>query len=131
MTLKQTYENTTNDPIEATFQFQLEDDAAVSGFYAEIDGKRVKGICQEKEKAKDTYDNAISSGHGAYLVEQTSSNNFTMSVGNLPPGKKVVAELTYIKELYIEDSQVNHKLHSFNDLKHFFLKKKQDCFQNS
>lgn len=35
-------------------------------------------------------DDAIASGHGAYLVEQSKEQEdvFTASIGNLPPGRK-------------------------------------------
>ncbi len=46
--------------------------AAVSGFWAEIDNNRVEGVVKEKEEAKNTYDDAIASGHGAYLLEESN-----------------------------------------------------------
>lgn len=40
---------------------------SVCAFRAEIDDKVIEGQIKEKQKAKDTYDDAIASGHGALL----------------------------------------------------------------
>ena len=64
----------------------------VSGFYAEIDGKKVHGVVKGKQEALEEYEDAISSGHGSYLgqVEKTETGSkFEISVGNLPPNKTV------------------------------------------
>lgn len=65
MTYRQKFVNTGKDPIECTFvhrdflfsryQFVLEPQATVCDFFAEVDGKKIHGICKEKEKAKDSY----------------------------------------------------------------------------
>lgn len=64
VTIRQKFVNEEKDPIEAVYEFELEDKAAVSGFFAEIDGKKLKGICKEKEAAKDDYDDAIGASNG-------------------------------------------------------------------
>ena len=40
-------------------------------FTAEIDGKVIKAQIKEKQKAKQTYDDAIASGHGAFTHSHT------------------------------------------------------------
>ncbi|KAK3750858.1 hypothetical protein QZH41_018301, partial [Actinostola sp. cb2023] len=44
--------------------------AAVCGFQATIDGRTIVAEIQEKQEARDTYDDAISSGHSAFLLEE-------------------------------------------------------------
>lgn len=46
----------------------------MSEFYAIVDGQKIKGILQEKEKAKAAYDDAISSGKSAFTLEKGSSS---------------------------------------------------------
>jgi Ca-activated chloride channel family protein len=90
ITILQRYENNEQQPIEAVYEFPLERNSAVCGFFAQIDEQRIDGICKEKEEAKDIYDDAIASGHGAYLLEQSEKpNKFTASIGNLPPGTNI------------------------------------------
>ncbi|EGW11527.1 Poly [ADP-ribose] polymerase 4 [Cricetulus griseus] len=66
----QTYTNQSHVPIEAKYIFPLDDKAAVCGFEAFINGKHIVGEIKEKEEAKQEYREAISQGHGAYLMDQ-------------------------------------------------------------
>lgn len=73
--------------ISLRYTFPLEEKAAVFGFEAQIDGKKVVGKVHDKEEATNVYDDAISQGHGAYLLEKKSQDLFTANIGNLPPNK--------------------------------------------
>jgi hypothetical protein len=70
VSIHQRYENVEEVPIEATYVFPLAEGASVSSFFAIVDGKKIEGKLEEKEKAKDKYDDAIASGHSAYLLEE-------------------------------------------------------------
>jgi len=48
--------------------FQQED-CTIFDLAVEVDGKVVKGVCKEKEEAFARYDDSISSGHNAFLLE--------------------------------------------------------------
>jgi hypothetical protein len=88
-----------------SYEFPLDPKASICDFYAEIDDKKVVGQIKEKEAAKDTYDDAIASGHGAYMLEQNEvTKNFTASIGNLPPGKEVSIVIVYVTELEFDES---------------------------
>jgi len=106
VTVEQTYINTGYIPIEATYMFPVDDQAAIHAYVIEIDGKIIEGKVEEKEDAKDIYDDSISAGHGAYLLEQDEQmiDVFKCSIGNLPAGKEAKIRITYITELAIEDS---------------------------
>ena len=66
----QAYKNNSNIPIEAKYVFPLDDMAAVCGFEAFINGKHIVGQVKEKEQAHREYKEAISKGHGAYLMDE-------------------------------------------------------------
>eukprot|EP01113_Clastostelium_recurvatum_P011179 TRINITY_DN1563_c2_g1_i5.p1 TRINITY_DN1563_c2_g1~~TRINITY_DN1563_c2_g1_i5.p1 ORF type:complete len:1057 (+),score=336.60 TRINITY_DN1563_c2_g1_i5:93-3173(+) len=110
VTLKQRYENVENDPIEAVYHFPLQENASVCHFEAFIDGKIVEGLVKEREQARNEYDDAIASGHGAYLLEESKEkpNMFQASIGNLPPGKEVIITIRYVIELYVTSDKVIH-----------------------
>lgn len=95
----QTYTNQSHMPIEAKYVFPLDDKAAVCGFEAFVNGKHIVGEIKEKEEAQQKYREAVSQGHGAYLMDQDTPDVFTVSVGNLPPRAKVLIKITYITEL--------------------------------
>lgn len=102
VTLSQRFRNTETTPIEATYVFPLEEGAAVCAFEALIDGRVVVGTVMEKEKAFEAYDEAIAAGNGAFLLDEEKPDVFTVSVGNLPPGKEVVVKITTVSELAAE-----------------------------
>jgi hypothetical protein len=41
-----------------------------------VDGKRIIGTVKENQEAQQTYEDAISSGKGAYLLESISPDAF-------------------------------------------------------
>ena len=98
------YINITDNPIEAIYVFPLDEEAAVCGFQATIDGRTIIAEVQEKQEARDTYDDAISSGHSAYLLEESdeSSDIFQINVGNLPPHKSATIQITFVTGLAVE-----------------------------
>lgn len=102
VTLAQRYRNDGTTPLEATYVFPLDEGAAVCGFEAQVDGRVVTGKVMEREKAFEAYDETISAGHGAYLLDEERPDVFTASVGNLPPGKEVVVRVTTVSELAAE-----------------------------
>ncbi|XP_067870557.1 von Willebrand factor A domain-containing protein 5A-like [Heterodontus francisci] len=98
------YRNEETNPVEAVFVFPMDSDAAVYNFQATVDGKKIVAEMKEKEEAKDEYDDAISSGHQAFLLEEDSSSSdiFTCTVGNLPPGQSASVSFSFVQELAIE-----------------------------
>ncbi|KAH9525129.1 Protein mono-ADP-ribosyltransferase parp4 [Bulinus truncatus] len=108
----QEYYNNSSESVEAKYVFPLDDNAAVCGFEAFINGKHIIGEVKEKEVAHKEYKEAISQGHGAYLMDQDEETPdvFTVSVGNLPPGACVLIKITYVAELQVEEELISFKL---------------------
>ena len=89
-------------PIEAIFIFPLDASSTVVDFSAIIQDRKIVGRVKEKQKAQETYDDAIASGQSAFLVESERDDVFTVTVGNLPPKEKATVSLTFIMELPTE-----------------------------
>ncbi|CAN0221076.1 unnamed protein product [Lampetra fluviatilis] len=106
----QEYDNESTDPIEAKFTFPLDEMAAVCSFEAFINGKHIVGQVKEKETAHRRYREAVSQGHGAYLMDQESPDVFVVSVGNLPPASRVLIKVTYVCELAADGAAVRFRL---------------------
>lgn len=53
--------------------FPLDDTAAVCGFEAFIGDKHIVGKVKEKEVAHKEYREAVSKGHGAYLMDEEAA----------------------------------------------------------
>ncbi|XP_052044618.1 von Willebrand factor A domain-containing protein 5A-like isoform X2 [Apodemus sylvaticus] len=98
------YENEENIPLEAVFVFPMDEDSAVYSFEALVDGKKIVAELQDKMKAHRKYEDALSQGHQAYLLEEDdySRDVFSCNVGNLQPGAKVAITLRYVQELLLE-----------------------------
>ncbi|XP_044266585.1 inter-alpha-trypsin inhibitor heavy chain H4-like isoform X2 [Tribolium madens] len=81
---------------ETTFSVVLPENAFISAFEMEIDGKIYKAHVKEKEEAKQIYQEAVSRGQSAAHVELNArdSKTFTVSV-NIEPESKTIFRLTY------------------------------------
>ena len=108
--ISQRYRNDEDEPVEAVYRFPLDEAAAVCGFEALVDGRRIVGRVEEREKAFETYDDALAEGHGAYLLDEERADIFTASVGNLLPGKEVVLRITTVAELPLEGDAIRFTL---------------------
>nr|XP_033487735.1 von Willebrand factor A domain-containing protein 5A-like [Epinephelus lanceolatus] len=98
------YENKEDKPIEAIFVFPLPGDAAVCHFSAKIGQKEIVAEVKEKQKAREEYDDALSSGQQAFLLEESeqSPDIFSLSVGSLPPRESASIRLEYVTELAVQ-----------------------------
>src|SRR5438105_828298 len=67
LTVSQTYVNTFNEPLEATYIFPLPDRAAVTSFRMEVGGRLIEGILKERGQARRDYTQAIEEGHRAAI----------------------------------------------------------------
>lgn len=99
VTIRQRYKNKEPKPVEAIYTFPLPADASLVGFAMVCDGRRLEGVVKEREDAFREYDEAVSAGHGAALLEQERSNVFTASVGNLLPDEETFIEVQYLQRL--------------------------------
>ncbi|KAL3992055.1 large subunit ribosomal protein L37e [Sarotherodon galilaeus] len=98
------YKNKENKPLEAVFVFPLPGDAAVCHFSAKIGQTQIVAEVKEKQKAREEYDDALSSGQQAFLLEESdqSPDIFSLSVGSLPPGESASIRLEYVTELAVQ-----------------------------
>ncbi|XP_076256956.1 uncharacterized protein LOC143194223 isoform X4 [Rhynchophorus ferrugineus] len=99
-------ENDKDKAQEVTFSIVTPDQAFISGFTLEIDGKKYVSKVQEKEEAKKTYDMEVSKGRGtAHVATSTrDSNRFTVSI-NIEPRSKAAFYLKYEELLARKDNK--------------------------
>ncbi|KAF4081061.1 hypothetical protein AMELA_G00157220 [Ameiurus melas] len=103
------YINEEEHPLEAVFVFPMPSGAALCHFSAKIADQEIVAEVQEKQEAREQYDDAVSSGQQAFLLEESeeSVDVFKMSVGSLPPGQSAAVTFIYITELSV---QADHSL---------------------
>lgn len=95
--------------LEATYIFPLPDRAAVTGMTMTADQHTVEAELQERGAARETYDRAIAAGQRASIAEEERPDVFTMRVGNILPGERVVIELSLVGPLPFEDGSATFR----------------------
>ncbi|MBA7665086.1 hypothetical protein ES703_73152 [subsurface metagenome] len=75
-------------------------------FEIETDGKTLKGIVEERDRAFKTYDRAIEEGDAAFLLDQESGDILYISMGNIKPEQEVTVCIRYVKQLSLVDGVV-------------------------
>lgn len=70
VTIHQTFINTFDAPLEATYIFPLPSEAAVTSFRLEIKDRVTEAVIKELEDAREEYDQAVRSGYRAAIAEE-------------------------------------------------------------
>lgn len=110
ITVRQHYRNQEQAAIEAVYTFALPAEATLSGFAMACGGTRNVAQVQERKAAFAAYDQALTQGHGAALLEQERPDVFTASVGNLLPGEDTFIEIEYLQPLHGEEGALRFAL---------------------
>lgn len=105
VTITQVYENQGKNTLEAIYVFPASTRAAVYSMKMTIGEREILAIIQEKELARQNYEQAMAEGKTASLLEQKRPNVFQMNVANILPGDIIKVELSYT-ELLVPESGV-------------------------
>ena len=103
--VRQTFQNTANEAVEAIYTFPLPDDAAVDDMTMKIGQRLIKGQIKKRDEARQIYEAAKNAGQAAALLDQERSNIFTQSVANLLPGADVTIDISFVNMLKYDDGQ--------------------------
>jgi Ca-activated chloride channel family protein len=93
LTVKQDFINPSDTPIEAVYTFPLPYGAVLLDLTAKIGQRTLRGAVFAKQQAERRYEEAITEGDGAIMLEQSDDGICTVNLGNLMPGER--ATLTY------------------------------------
>lgn len=92
--LEQTFDNPYDDTLRVTYKMPLPVSGAVSGYAFTIGARTITGRVDRKETARARFEEAIVQGKTAALLEQDKADIFTQEIGNVPPRRTIVAEIT-------------------------------------
>ncbi|KAI4853219.1 hypothetical protein E4T44_00976 [Aureobasidium sp. EXF-8845] len=105
--LSQTFSNPSGDQLSETrYTFPLYDGVAVTAFSCAIGEKVIKGHVEHKEQARKTFDDAVSRGETAGLLESLPTGVFGVTLGNIPANTSIQVDITYGAELK-HDAQID------------------------
>lgn len=108
-TVKQTFVNALDEPLEASYIFPLPDRAAVTRFRLEVAGRVVEGVLKERAQARQEYEEAIQTGHRAAITEEERPGVFTLRVGNILPGEEAKIMLSLVGPLPYSDGEATYR----------------------
>lgn len=97
--MSQVYKNLENSPIEAVYTFPLTSRAVLLALDVVIGDRTLAGAVVEKSSAEEQYEEAITDGNGAIMLEQIQPGLYTMNVGNILAGEEMRVTIRYA-ELY-------------------------------
>jgi Ca-activated chloride channel family protein len=99
----QVYKNEGKNTLEAIYVFPCSTRAAVYAMRMTVGERVIEAKIQEREKARATYEKALSEGRTASLLEQQRPNVFQMNVGNILPGDEIKVVMSYTELLVPEN----------------------------
>lgn len=99
----QVYKNDGKNPLEAVYTFPASTRAAVYAMEMKVGNRIIKAKIEERQKAKQQYEQAKKEGKRASLLEQERPNVFKMNVANIMPGDSITVTLKYTELLLPEN----------------------------
>ncbi|MEJ2691706.1 MAG: VIT and VWA domain-containing protein [Candidatus Thiodiazotropha sp.] len=104
VTLEQEFRNPTGTPLNASYLFPLNKDAAVHAMRMRVADELVEAKIHRLEEAKKTFAEAKQQGKSASLLEQHRPNMFTQQLANLMPDLPIHITLQYVQHIDRVDS---------------------------
>lgn len=95
VSVSQHYRNPEQVDIEAVYSFPLPPEATLLDFRVEIGDRVLAGTVVGRMVAERTYDEAITDGDTAIMLEHAANGICTANVGNLKPGETLVIRFCY------------------------------------
>ena len=95
-----------NEMTEVIYSQPIDPNATIYSMKVEVEGRTIESSLREKSDAAQAYDDAVKSGHGAYLgmVSDDEPDVYQLCIGNLPPKTQVLVTLCYLSEAILEDN---------------------------
>ncbi|WP_050029675.1 VIT and VWA domain-containing protein [Verrucomicrobium sp. BvORR034] len=97
--MDQVFEQTSREPLDVTYTFPLPASAAVHRCEMIINDRVVRAVVMEENEARETAATKKAEGHRTALVEVTRDNLFTLQLGNVSPGDRIVIRFAYVEWL--------------------------------
>lgn len=95
VTVEQRYRNDHKSNIEAVYTFPLPLGAVLLGFEVELAGQKLVGRVVEKKQAERDYEDAVTDGNSAIMLEASGPGLYTVNLGNLMANDEAVIRFRY------------------------------------
>ncbi len=108
--ITQEFCNSHREAIEAVYIFPLPPRAAVRSFSIRIGERSIDGRLKERGEARTEYQEAIRNSQRAALLEEDRPNIFTVQVGNILPGERIVVRIELSGLVAVEAGEATVRL---------------------
>ncbi|CAN5836999.1 hypothetical protein BH11PSE13_BH11PSE13_43570 [soil metagenome] len=102
MKVEQQFRNATDGNIEVVYSFPLPWDAVLLAVDVRLGDDLLTGVVVEKKQAEARYEETLSEGHAAIMLERNHDLSYTLNVGNLAAAETCVIILRYAQTLQFE-----------------------------
>ena len=87
--IRQEYRNETKQALEVIYTFPVAWHTSLLGMTATIGGKELAARVIEKNEAESQYEEALSGGDSAIMVQKSAKGLYTANLGNIKAGESV------------------------------------------
>ena len=120
-----TYENTEDKLLEVELVVPTRAESIISKIQVQIRDRIIETLIQEKQKAKEKYEDAVAGGHSAAFAELVGENKdriFKLMLGNVQPADQIVVRISLVEQLNIVEGAFHYSFPlGFKDLLTYIL----------
>lgn len=100
--VEQRFANPGDEHLEVVYRFPLPWGAVLLGVEVELGGKRLTGAVVARAQAEVDYEEALSQGDAAIMLEKNYDDSYCLNLGNLAPRESCTITLRYAQVLPFE-----------------------------
>ncbi|MFZ4712028.1 MAG: VIT domain-containing protein, partial [Zwartia sp.] len=100
--VRQTFSNPTKTHAEVVYSFPLPWGATLLGVEVQLGQVKLNGTVVAKAEAEEQYEETLSKGDAAIMLERGRDGNYVLHLGNLAPGEQCLIDMHYGQPLQFE-----------------------------
>jgi Ca-activated chloride channel family protein len=100
--VRQTFSNPTKTHAEVVYSFPLPWGATLLGVEVQLGQVKLNGTVVAKAEAEEQYEETLSKGDAAIMLERGNDGNYVLHLGNLAPGEQCLIDMHYGQLLQFE-----------------------------
>jgi Ca-activated chloride channel family protein len=108
--MDQIFEQNARQALNVTYTFPLPGEASVFRCEMHVNGRVIRAVVMEEKEARRFVQQKIAEGHRTALVEFNRDNVFTLELGNVAPGDRIVIRFAYLQPLERLGDQLSLRL---------------------
>jgi Ca-activated chloride channel family protein len=108
--MDQIFEQNARQALNVTYTFPLPGEASVYRCEMHVNNRVIRAVVMEEKEARRFVQQKIAEGHRTALVEFNRDNVFTLELGNVAPGDRIVIRFAYLQPLERLGDQLSLRL---------------------